>query len=205
MKNKFINNMIGKILPPAGFSLVEVLVVIAMVSVMMPVMYYTFTRLARSYTTQDVVGDVQQNVRYGVEYMVRDIRMTGLDPLETAGTGIEVATATTIRVTSDLNVDGDLIDPVAGQDQFERITYTYDVVNNQLDQILYEGTPSASTQALIENVVALNFTYLDANDAVTAVLADIRSVVIDMTVQEPAGLDGMINRRLTTRAGCRNL
>jgi len=195
-----------------GFTLVEVLVVIAMVAIFTPVLYFTFSRLMRSYTTENVKADVQQTLRYGIEYMVRDIRMAGFDPMNEADAGIEYVSSSKIRVTADLNLDGSI-----DETDYERITYVYDAANEQLDQIIYEGTGSADTQALVEDVTSLNFRYFDdsnpeneitpdpTNPTDPNIIKDIKTVKIDMTVREPAGAEGFVNRRYTTRIRIRNL
>lgn len=191
----------------AGFTLVELLVVIAIVAIFTPVLYFTFSRLMRSYTTENVKADVQQTVRYGIEYMVRDIRMAGFDPLKKANAGIEYVSSSKIRVTTDLNLDGNI------NDTYERISYVYDAGNEQLDQIIYGG----NTQALVENVTDLTFRYFDdgnpENEIIIPegketdpnIIKDIKTVKIDMTVQEPAGAEGFVNRTYTTRVRIRNL
>ena len=186
--------------PTGGFTLIEVLITIAMISIFIPAVYSVYTIMSRSMTTQGVVADVQQSVRFSLDFMVQDIRMAGLDPLSSAGAAIEEATATKIRFTADQNMDGAINDS-----NQERVTYLLDAPNNQLDQILYEGTGSQNTQALIENVTALAFTYLDETDTVTATLADIRTVVISLTAEAPAGQVGMISRTFNVRVRGRNL
>jgi Tfp pilus assembly protein PilW len=54
-----------------GFTLVDILVGLAMASVLMVAMVSLFTTMGRSYTTQNVAADVQQVARAGVELMSR--------------------------------------------------------------------------------------------------------------------------------------
>jgi hypothetical protein len=86
-------------------------------------------------------------------------------------------------------------------------------------QTLYETvtTSTADTAALISNITNLNFAYFDADNADLIdpglspprvpddKLADIRTVEILVTHQEPAGRDQMVSRTLTRRVECRNL
>jgi hypothetical protein len=51
----------------------------------------------------------------------------------------------------------------------------------------------------------LQFGYLDANDAETSVLDEIRAVEISLTVREPAGKQRFLSRTYATRILCRNL
>lgn len=190
----------------SGFTLLELLVTIAMISIFIPSVYGVYTIITRSLTTESVVADVQQDVRFSLDFMVQDIRMAGLDPYSSASAGIEVATTTKLRFTADQNMDGAI-----NNTSQERVSYLLDAPNNQLDQILYEGTASQDTQALIENVTALSFTYLDkdgntiAAPVAPANLQDIKQIDISLTAQAPAGQVGTISRTYNARVRGRNL
>ncbi len=190
----------GMRLDKKGFSLIEIMVAIAIMSILSVAMMKTYTGFTRVYTTQEVVAGVQQDLRGALNIMTQDIRMAGFDPTDSDNFGVEVATATNIRITSDTDMDG-----VVDESNFERVTYNLNAGTNQLQQILYETTGSESTQPVVDNVTNVAFTYLDANNAVTATLANIRTVTISMTVQEPAGRGGLVTRSLSTRVQCRNL
>jgi type II secretory pathway pseudopilin PulG len=190
---------------------VELLVAMAIASIVMAAIYSVYASLTRSYTTQNVAADVQQVMRAGIDFMAEDIMMAGLDPIGTDNFGfcIEGATLTTICITADR------IDSVTGkfngtvdETNFERITYEFQ--GNQIVVTLYdEETGSADPEIFIDNVDEFSFTYLDANGTdlgdPPANLADIRTVVIKMTVKEPAGRGGMVERTYTTRVRCRNI
>jgi prepilin-type N-terminal cleavage/methylation domain-containing protein len=184
---------------PNGFTLIEVMITMAISSVALAAIYGVFISSSQSYRTQEGVVDAQQRARVGLDFMVRNIRMAGLNPMGTAAAGIEVATATNIRFTADMDMDG-IIDNA----REERLTYTWDGVD-QLSRIRYEGTASASPQPLINMVSAMTFTYLDANGVVTANLPDIRSVTISITCQGTGARGQILTRTLSTRVNCRNL
>jgi len=183
---------------PNGFTLLEVMITLAISGIAMAAIYGVFISSSQSYRTQEGVVDAQQGARVGLDFMVRNIRMAGFDPTGTAAAGIEVASATNIRFTADMNMDGD----IDNADE-ERLTYTF--AGGTLSQIRYEGTASASTQPLIDMVSAMAFTYLDANGVVTANLADIRSVIISITCQGTGARGQIHTRTLSTRVNCRNL
>jgi len=65
----------------SGFTLIEVLVTIAMVSIFMAASMAVLIPLSRSYTATDVASSAQQVVRMAVEVIASDIRLAGLDPL----------------------------------------------------------------------------------------------------------------------------
>ena len=64
---------------------------------------------------------------------------------------------------------------------------------------------SVYTETLVENVSNVTFTYLDEDDGVPSDAADIRTVVIAMTVEDPAGRGGIMRRTYSARVRCRNL
>jgi hypothetical protein len=141
--------------------------------------------------------------------MVRDIRMAGLDPTGADIFGIEEITDKYIRFTADRDMDGELDAPdiVAGsvESNLEHIAYEYDGTH-LLEMILYHPDKAEEVRdTLMDNVTSLNFTYLNEEDAETADVANIRTVIIQMTVQKPAGRGKPVVRTLTKRIRCRNL
>ena len=187
----------------AGFTLVEVLVSIAIASIVFGTIFRTFDNFGRSYTKENVKAGIQQKARVGIELMARDIRLAGLDPMVATTAGFVVAdtNSSSIRFTADLNYDGDIMDP------FEDITYRLN--GDRLEQASDIGT-GMSVDTLMDNVTDLTFTYLNEGDTaialpLDAVTADqITSVLISLTVQRPSGRDGQISRTYTTRVRCRN-
>lgn len=182
----------------AGFSLIELMVVIAILAILFTFIYKGFERLNRYYTAENVKASTQQSARIAVEMMVQDIRMVGLNPLGTAGAGIVAATGTSIHFTADTNFDGDVADP------FEDITFA-------LNGALLQQTNHLGTETLLGDVHTLAMTYLD--DTGTAIptadlatrRADIRTVGITLTVNRPAGRYDTVSRTYTTQVRCRNL
>lgn len=192
-----------------GFTIIELLMSIAIISIAMSSIYGLYMTYVRIYTSEGVATQVQQNVRSSMNMMVRDIRMAGLDPRGKGIFGIKVAAAQSIRFTADRDMDGDLDDPdISGgfnESNLEQIAYTYNGAN-LLEMILYNPDDTIETSdTVMDNVSNLNFAYLDANDVVTADLDEIRTVVIQMTVQKPAGRGDPVSRMLTKRIQCRNL
>jgi prepilin-type N-terminal cleavage/methylation domain-containing protein len=192
-----------------GFSLIELLVTLVIMSVVSLAIYSVFSVSSRTYTTQGVTADVQQSVRAAMEVMVQDIRTAGLDPTASGNFGIELAEATKLRFTSD-SIDAGLGDfnGVLDDTNSERITYVLQGI--ELNQILYETTASENSQPLISDMQNLTFTYFDAdgNDLGSPVpalqLADIRTINVSITVEEPAGIDAPVSRTLTKQVKCRN-
>ena len=178
--------------PNRGFTIVELMIVLVIMFMVASAAYSILASLTRGYTGQNVAADTQQNLRIGIDFMVRDIRMAGLDPLRLGNTGVTAATPTLFSFTADRNMDGD------PNDTGEQITFAYS--NGKL-----EYTDEISTETLNERITDFAFTYLDDDDAVTTDIDRIRTVTIDMTIRAPAGSHRPIERSSTARVRCRNL
>lgn len=189
-----------------GFTLVEILVAIFVMGVAVSAIYGIFIAANKSYHTQDRVAETQQGVRIGIDCIVRNVRIAGLDPLDTAGSTIEQATVTKVRFTSDRDMNGAIDTPL----NEERMTYEYDADNQRLRRCLYEGTGNESWQTLIDNVSALSLGYLDADgNSITAPVAStdldsIKTVVISMTCFGTDTQGQTFSRTVNTRVICRN-
>lgn len=184
----------------AGFTMIDMLIAVALLSIMFGVIYKGFANINRSFTKENVKAGIQQSARIGVEFMVHDIRLAGLNPLGTADAGIQadpLPTDTSLEFTADTNFDGDVEDP------FELIRY--ELNGNTLEQTNHLGT-----ETLLGNVEDLTFDYLDSHDNMITVdsvakVDEIRSIRISLTLRRPAGADNIIERNYTTQVRCRNL
>ncbi len=184
---------------PGGFTLVELLVAMAVASIMLAAVVSLFTTLDQSYTGQNAAANVQQVARAGVDYMAQSIRMAGLDPAQTGNFGIINATASSITFSADFDLSGSVVGP----DE----TISYFLNGDEL-----QSSPGAVP--LVENVdinfsPGLTFTYLAADDSILATpvndRAAIRTVQIELTVREPAGRGETVARTYATEVRCRNL
>ncbi len=181
-----------------GLTLIELMVALACASLVLAAIVGVYAAVSRSYTTQNVAADVQQVVRATVDYMAEDLMMAGINPNEIANVGFQDATSDRMRFTADRDMDGDT------GDAFEDITY--EIGGNQLQQ-----TDHLGTQTLLGNLDEGRsaFVYLDEDGDTlgdpVADLTDIRSVVVTVTVSEPAGRDRMVSRTYSTRIRCRNI
>jgi type IV pilus assembly protein PilW len=206
-----------------GFTLVELLVALGLVSLIFGIMVAFFMTLIRSTVIQNAAAGAQHSARAGVELIVHDLRMAGLDPLKTAGAGIEEITPTGVklRFTSDrcdqpINSsgchqpapDGDL------DDQSEEVTYLHDTARRSLRRCFYESDPNrAVCVSLIDRVVPNPgaiplFIFLDGDDNEVSDNLDrdrVRTVIFTLTVEEPAGLKKNISRTYSSRVSLRNI
>jgi prepilin-type N-terminal cleavage/methylation domain-containing protein len=191
-----------------GFSLVELILAMGISTIILTAIYSIFSITSKNFTTQNVAVNAQQSLRAAIGLMARDIRAAGLDPIDSDNFGFEHAARKKISFTADS------IDSGAGEfngtvddTNFERITYEFK--DTQIEQTLYGDTASAAP--LISNIEDVEFKYFDSanNDLGDPVPADqredIRTVEIQITVVEPAGIDEPVRRTLTRRVECRNM
>jgi type IV pilus assembly protein PilW len=195
-----------------GFTLVELLVVIAVFTIVMGAIYSIFVRSNRVYVSQEQVVAAQQEARSGLDILGREIRMAGfiaadnqpggfnlIDQAAWAGnadSAIEIATVddaaktTTLAFKSDLDGDGNT-------DAVRYVYYHSDHPTMNRRNTLYREVltwsggnwvdlSSVGEQLFLENIENLTFEYqmADATSTTTpADLDDIRGVVISLRAQ----------------------
>ena len=190
-----------------GFSLVELILAMGISTLILIGIYSVFSITSKNFTTQNATASAQQSLRTAIGLMARDIRAAGLDPIDSDNFGFEHATRTKIGVTAD-SIDGTgEFNGTVDDTNFERITYEFK--DNQIEQTLYGDADSAAP--LISNIDDVEFKYFDSanNDLGDPVppdqREDIRTVEIQITVAQPAGIDAPVSRTLTRRVECRNM
>jgi prepilin-type N-terminal cleavage/methylation domain-containing protein len=178
-----------------GFTLIELLLVLGVIGILMGGISGAFDNLSRLSTKENAKASTQLSTRFGMETMIQDIQLAGLNPLGAPGAGFIVATATAIQIASDLNFDGDF------SDSFENTTYALN--GSHLEQTNHLGT-----ETLVDNVSGFSFTYFDRNGTLIPEpvhIPDIRSVEISVTQTRDSGRGNKISRTYRTRIRCRNL
>ena len=134
-----------------GFTIVELLVAMAISLIVMGSIYSVYQSQQRSYVVQEQVAVMQQNLRAGMTMLTRDIRMAGYDPTVSYSVGITLANADELEFArvNDAWDDTDTIE--------------YRLSDNDLFRVINDAD-----QLVAENIDALDFVYLDANRAVIA-------------------------------------
>jgi type IV pilus assembly protein PilW len=199
-----------------GFTLVELLVAMAVSLLALGAIYSTFLNQFKSYQVQEEVAAMQQNIRAAMYHMQREIRMAGCDPTGNAGAAIEIANVAELQFKIDENGDGNFIGTSPANDPNEQIRYALtndanrDGVADSSPCHLGRETWGGGLQTVAENIDALNFVYLDANGNTTTTLDDIRSVEITIVARTGRSLSPSINnvvyenQRETTILGAQN-
>ena len=160
-----------------GFTLVELLVAMAMTAVVMAAVYTLYKTQQDSYIAQDQVVEMQQNVRASLYQMARDMRMAGFNPqrapnvggfvtqLPDDGSGTTTTNETNIAFTIDQDSNG-VIDVDANDEQ---IAYRLDT--NRLEKFRVSDD---TWQTVADNISAVDFVYLDPSrtDITASVIAN---------------------------------
>jgi len=194
MQNKSINKS------EQGFTIVELIIAMAMSLVVMGAIYSLFTTQQKSYIHQERVATVQQNLRAAMYMMGREIRMAGCNPTGTispapgivAGCGGTSTLQVTMDITDDTGTgrpDGDTTDPN------EDVTYALGGTNNT--DLL------RNNDIMAEYISALAFDCqdLDGNGTVETVQITITAQTKSGTIDTPTA----VSRTLTSNIKCRNL
>ena len=203
-RKRFTNQMAHQ----HGFSLVELMISIAIVGIIVVTLAIVFERSGRLYTTQNVSAALQEEVRAAVEIMARDMRMAAYDPINSGDFEIKTASATHLQFTLDRNDNGNLDN--TGFPNCERISFRFSAAQQALQIICGESTGSQDIQQLVGGVntdtivTALGFDYRDSQNNSTSFIQDMRGAVVTLTAQSPAGRAGMIERSYTTWVDFRN-
>jgi type IV pilus assembly protein PilW len=198
---------------PKGFSLIELMVAMAVASILIAGIYSFYQSQLKSQVTLQELVDMQQDARVGMYMMTREIRMAGFDPANTGAT-IRTANAGQIAFDSDENDDG-VIDVAT-----ERF---YFALSNDADgDGIADGTPCnlergswdnglnpVALSPVALNIDALNFVYLDGAGTVldddgkgnvTANMAAIRSVQITLVARSGENIRGLMYRENDIRS-----
>ncbi|MCP3892116.1 MAG: prepilin-type N-terminal cleavage/methylation domain-containing protein [Desulfobulbaceae bacterium] len=196
-----------KLLKSQGFTLVELMIAIAVGGVVLTAIVVFFARSLNVYTRENVRAELQQEMRAALEVMARDIRMAGYDPMRSGDFFVKNASATRLQFLIDWDEDG-VLDPAPAYPDCENISYRYSAADQSVQLICGEGTGAADTETLIGDtniqVTSLEFDYRDISNLSTTFLNDIRAAVITLSAQIPAGRAGMQSRTYTTWVDLRN-
>ncbi len=150
-----------------GFTLVELMVTLAMTGIIIAAVYSAYSVQQRSNSRQEQVIEVQQSLRAALYAINQEVRMAGYDPKKSGKAGFSQAAAASMTFTMDNNGNRQ-IDAGTGE------TITYALNNNTLQR---------NGQPLIDNVEKLEFYFTMEDGTQTTAPADlkaIRSVTISL-------------------------
>jgi type IV pilus assembly protein PilW len=160
-----------------GYTLMELMVAIAIGMIVMASVATTFTSQTRAYSAQEQINQMEQNARGALDIMSRELKMAGYKPNGGSVTGVVSYSSSSLTIQADLNADGAV--STSGSDN-EQIAYAYDSTNKKITRQV--GTAAAAT--LAENISAFTFTYYQSSGTTLATsTTDIRRIKIAITAK----------------------
>ena len=171
----------------SGFSLVELLVAMAITGVVMAAVFKIYTTQQDSYVLQEQVAEMQQNGRTAKYVMTREIRMVGYDPTGSNKFGLVSAGGNSIRFSMDIEVENGELDPFG-----EVITYSVSSGN-------LERNAGSGNEIAVENIEAVGFAYAydEDNDG------DVETCGSDMKWAIDSDGDDFLDLNLDTNGDCK--
>jgi len=162
-----------------GFTLIELMVSIAIGMVVLASVATTFTSQTRAYSAQEQINQMEQNLRGALDIMTREIKMAGYKPNGGTVTGVVSYSSSSLTIQADIDGNGTLLASGTGSDTAnEQIAYVYDSVNKKITRQVGSGTAAT----LAENISAFTFTYYQSSGATLATSAsNIRRIKIALT------------------------
>ncbi len=172
-----------------GFTIIELLVAMAITSMLIAVVAMAFTGQSRSYNAEQDIVALQQNMRSALQLMAKEIRMAGYNPTSSPGVGgISIATAINLRFTQDTN-DG-AGGPSDGSTNGLNEDIRYAISGTGLGR---ETAGAGGLQLLAENIDQLAYEYYLKNDTWTQAPADVEDIravkimILGHSARETAG------------------
>ena len=169
-----------------GFTLVEFLLAALIMTIVLGGTVTLATRVQEGYQTQLDDAAVEQEARYALDWIARDLRSADSDPYNVIASdqGIFLdpnggaADDDSVRIQADINpTDGDIAD------DGENVTIALDTANNVItrrDVNAADATARPMTDAIFTD---LTFTFLDASRTETAISQLVAYVQVQVTAR----------------------
>ena len=142
-----------------GFTLIELVIVISVIGIIAVIVGSILLGVVDAWTFKFNRNDILQDGRMAIGRMTREMR---------TASGITIATAGQFRFIETEN---------SGTEATISNDITYSLSGSNLNR-----TENGVANLLAENVSSLAFTYYDASETVTGVIANIRRVKINVTL-----------------------
>jgi type IV pilus assembly protein PilW len=172
-----------------GFSLLELVIAMAIGLVVLGAVYNIFVIQDKTLRNQDQIVEMQYNLRAAMDMMSREIRMAGYDPCglnsdTDPGNNFFAVTVNNSQLQIKADLDGNTPlsnncqSPYKGIDASsqENIIYAFDAANRKIMRNI-----GAGAQSFMENVDSFTFAFLDGSGSVTGSSSAVRQVRVTIT------------------------
>lgn len=174
-----------------GFTLVELLIAMALALVILASLASTFVFQRKTYDVQQEISEMIQTARAAMDTMSREVRMAGFNPTGAMQTTDPTAAnfvgipydSTQLQIIADLNEDGETDGSSSDDDSNEEIVYKFYNTTQYPEQIKRK-TGNGYFQPFAENIKSFSFEYFkededgDGNPDPAATTEEIRMVRI---------------------------
>ena len=151
-----------------GFTIIELLIALAISGIVSAALITTFLSQQKSYVVQENVAGMQQNLRGGMEMMTREIRLAGYDRNNAGGMGILDISPRDINDSIDVTMNGNGAVQVAADFNNNGVSDASDIISFSIADSPI-GTPDgnldltrdagAGRQLLAENIEAMGVAF----------------------------------------------
>jgi len=168
-----------KLINEKGFSLIELMIAMAVSLIVMAAVYGVFISTNHSSTVQKASAAAMQSARGAMTLMAQDIRMAGYY-VNGVANGIDLDSDDEITVRYKLEEIGGI----------DEITYSFNETTNTIERVFGGDEPIE----IIDNVKDLRFELIHDD-----------TVRIFLEIQEPSGRGTFVNRTLESKVKARNI
>lgn len=155
-----------------GFTLIEILIGLAVTSILSTAIYTIFSVQHRIFLTQRQIAAIQQSLRTCMYLLEDDIKLACFDPLNSAAPAILIADRQSFSFQADLNENGSLQSEDTNDsgvttltnDRNEQKTFGF-AVNDKGQGRLTRASWNAVGSPMADFIEALDFVYLDKDGA----------------------------------------
>ncbi|MDY0044587.1 MAG: prepilin-type N-terminal cleavage/methylation domain-containing protein, partial [Syntrophales bacterium] len=155
----------------SGFTLLELVIAMALGLVILGAMYSVFTVHQKTFRLQEHIAEMQQNARAAMDMISREIKLAGYNPSNAAFAGISY-NASYLQLKADLNRDGIIYGA------HENVIYGFDAANGRITRDTGYGA-----EPMVDNVHSFTFEYLDKNGYPATMTGEIRQMRISIVLK----------------------
>ena len=173
----------GKRSDQAGFALVELMMATLILLVISSAVFTLLSDIQKSAGYQSEVQTVLNNTRIALRIAEQYIRQAGNDPLDSGYPGIDIVSATEVRIRSDRTGSAGAGKPNKGDpdgdvdDSGENVTIRYNRKAMSLE-IVPDGGPA---QIVASHISALSMQYYNGEGEVAASGEEVRKIIVTVS------------------------